>query len=169
MAMPQPHAPQNGHMPYKSDPALSSWAFETMNGSTRTNPWPAQQQWGLLNGGLPSEDHSNNTQPQSQMPTGNNGVNANGNTDDGFGEFAAADHGSMTHVKQVQASGNKADFSADRLVACFQCMPCRCHSLSVSQGAELSLRETCFLTMALPGGTGLEPLMLHLVLSNLHC
>ena len=117
--MPGPYVPQNGHMPYKPEPAVSSWAFEGMNGSTTTNPWPSQQQWGLLNGGLPS--HLNSTQPQLQMPMGNNGVDTNGDTDDGFGEFAAADHGSITRVEQ--ASKQKADFAADRLVMPFQCMP----------------------------------------------
>ena len=101
-------APTSEGMQFEQDPAKLSRLQASNGGSTMTDPWP-QQHWAILNGSRPA---ATSFTPTHTALKGSFDDISHG--DDGFGDFAAADHGSTNGSSQVQTSQQPAVAAADR-------------------------------------------------------
>ncbi len=108
LTMPWSTAPLSDGMPFEQDPAMLSFPQASKGGSAMTSPWP-QQHREMSNGSRPAVNSF--TPAHTALK---DSFDAISDGDDGFGDFAAADHVSTNGGSQVQTSQQPAVAAADR-------------------------------------------------------
>ena len=111
--MPWSNAPLSDGTPSGQDPAMLSFPQASNGGSAMTSPWP-QQNREMSNGSRPASNSFTATHTALK-----NSFEDISDGDDGFGDFAAADHGSTNGSRQVQTSQPDAVAAADRSALLF--------------------------------------------------
>ncbi len=106
--MPWSNAPFSDGAPFKQDPAMLSLPQASNASSTMTSSWPQQHQE-MSNGSRPAVNSFTPTRTELKYS-----FDDISHGDDGFGDFAAADHVSTNGGSQVQTSQQHTVAAADR-------------------------------------------------------
>ncbi|DBB00324.1 TPA: hypothetical protein ACH3X1_014147 [Trebouxia sp. C0004] len=107
LTMPCSKSPLSDGVPFEQDPTRLFLPQASKSGTT-TSPWP-QQHWEMSNGSRPAATSFTPTHTAQK-----DSFDDIGGGDDGFGDFAAADHVSTIGSSQVQTSQQHVVAAADR-------------------------------------------------------
>lgn len=144
LTMPWSSAPMSDGVPFEQDPAMLSRAQASNAGSAMTSPW-LQKHWEMSNGSRPAATSFTPTHAALK-----DSFDHIGDGDDGFGDFAAADHVSTNGSSHVQTSQQDAVAAADRsalLLSTHRFSLCRYLRHTITKSCPVQTRlQTCSCT-----------------------